>query len=788
MSFKGLFDKFATSGRLAVLTALLVLMFLSLSSSVVLAQSSLEELKISSIETAGNLTVSRSKILSSIVTRVGQYYDESAVAGDVSKIAKLDGVEYAYYNAKETQGRVVLTFVIVEKNIIRGLAIVGNKKLKDRKLRKAADLKLGDYIDSFTLQNAIEDMLEQYHKKGYHFADISIDAEKLNLGIVYFNVQEGPKVKVKDIVFEGNYSFKDSELIKALKLRKKKMLIFPQSFVQDLFETDAEKLREIYQKKGFLDTLIVAEPVFSEDKKTVEVRYVIREGAVYYIDDIEISGNEYFSEQELLNVMRLKQDARYNSEFAEFDQKKVKDLFLEQGFIDVNVDFERQFISQGKTKVVYDIEQGDRFKIGKIDITGNVTTHDKVVRRVLDESGFRPGKWYNGKIASGTGKGDLEYDVRRSALADSAFITPTDGGQGQKDAQVNITEGQTGMIIFGAGIDSNDGAIGQIIVEQRNFDIGDWPSSMSEFLRGRSFKGAGQQMRLSLEPGTQLSRFSLNFTEPFLNDRPVSMNVSASKYSRGRENYYEDRLRGYVGFERRFIESKWRAGVAFRGENVDVNDIDDDAPKEVTDVEGATDLYGMKFYVRRENTDNKYIPTTGEDYEVSVEEVMGDFTYTILSGTYRWYHTLAEDLSERKTVLETKFQASSIVGGDAPLFEKFYGGGNRSIRGFDYRGVSPRGINPITGEEDDPVGSDWIVVANTEIVVPMASDTFAALFFFDAGMVETGGIRTAIGTGIQIMLPQWFGPVPMRFELAAPLSKDETDETKAFSFSVGRLF
>jgi outer membrane protein assembly factor BamA len=141
-------------------------------------------------------------------------------------------------------------------------------------------------------------------------------------------------------------------------------------------------------------------------------------------------------------------------------------------------------------------------------------------------------------------------------------------------------------------------------------------------------------------------------------------------------------------------------------------------------------------------------------------------------------------LAERKTVLATKLLAASVVG-DAPPFEKFYAGGTGTygIRGFDYRGVSTRG-----GVGKDPIGSDWIVLANAEATVPLASETFAALFFIDSGMIDSGGYRAAVGTGIQILIPQWFGPVPMRLEIAAPLMKDGDDNTQVFSFSVGRLF
>ena len=201
-------------------------------------------------------------------------------------------------------------------------------------------------------------------------------------------------------------------------------------------------------------------------------------------------------------------------------------------------------------------------------------------------------------------------------------------------------------------------------------------------------------------------------------------------------------------------------------------------------------MVGLRLSIRKDTTDSRFLPTRGYNFDSSFEQVGGDFTFSIVSGTQRWYKTLYEDLAERKTVLETKIRVASILG-DAPAFEKFYAGGTGSIRGFDYRGVSTRGLqtggvpNP---QRKDPIGSDWLVTANAEVAIPLTTEVLSALFFVDTGVIDTGGVRASIGAGIQIMLPQWFGPVPMRFEFAIPIAKDNVDETQVFSFTVGALF
>jgi outer membrane protein insertion porin family len=287
-----------------------------------------------------------------------------------------------------------------------------------------------------------------------------------------------------------------------------------------------------------------------------------------------------------------------------------------------------------------------------------------------------------------------------------------------------------------------------------------------------------------------VSQYSVSFTEPYLNDKPTSLDVVGSSWGRWRESYDEQRTKGFVGLEKRY-KDKWRRSIGFRVENVDVQNIDYDAPTEIQDVEGGNLLAGVRLGVGRNLVDNMFNPSKGHGFDIGYEQVAGDHTFGIASTTYRKYYTLYEDIAERKTVLAAKLLAATTVG-SAPPFEKFYAGGTGTygIRGFQYRGVSTRGLqtNVTAPERKDPIGSDWIFIANVETAVPLVGNNVAALFFVDSGAIDTGGYRVGAGAGIQILIPQWFGPVPMRFELAAPLMKSEGDKTQAFSFSVGTLF
>ena len=750
--------------------------------------------EIGSIRTAGNVSVTDAQILSRVRSRAGELFDPATAAEDAKRIARLPGVEYSYYNTDVVDNRIRLTFVVVERNLVRSIIFVGNRAYRTNALRQKLGFKTGDYLDPTLAEAYRRTIAEFYRTKGFAFVQVVLDSDQLSVGKVIYTIDEGPRVRITKVLFSGNSAIKTAALRGAIKTGTREWFIWPAYYVEEKPAEDVARLQNIYQAKGFLDADITERRQFSEDKRKVRITFVIDEGPVYAIEKIVFTGNEHFDEKELRAELKLQQGQIYNERKARSDVKRLLKFYRENGFIDANVKQRHRFLSESGVNVEFEIIEGERFRIGRINITGNEQTQDKVIRRVLDEYEFQPGRWYNADMARGDGSGYLEKLIRRTALTESATITPSGEMPGQKDAQVSVIEGQTGMVMLGGGVSSDLGLIGQLIVEQRNFDISDWPESFGEFITGKAFKGAGQSLRIALQPGTEVSEYSINFTEPYFRDKPISLDVVGLSREWERECYDEGKERGYIGFERRH-KNRWRKSIGFRLENVDAEDVELNAPREIKDIGSDNFLAGVRLGIGRDLTDDRFNPTQGYSFNVGYEQVGGDHTFGILSGVYRRYGTLYEDLAERRTILSTKLLAATVVG-DAPPFEKFYGGGTGTygIRGFDYRGVSTRGLPEIGGvpvpgaDREDPIGSDWIFLANAEVTVPLVGEEFSALFFIDSGAIDSGDYRASVGTGIQILIPQWFGPVPMRIGVAAPILKDDGDDTEAFFFSVGRLF
>jgi len=703
-----------------------------------------------------------------------------------------------YGCASSTKRAAVLVRDSGDRNIIKSIDFVNNRAFKDKSLERKLDFEVGDYLDPILAEAYRRTIAEFYRKKGFAFAEVTLDSEKLEQGRVVYTVDEGPRVKIASINFSGNDSIKTSSLKSAVKTKKRKWFFWPGYYVEEVPAEDVARLQNIYYERGFLDYNITAKREFTDDRRKVYIAFEIDEGPTYTVGKTFLTGNKHFDDQKLLEGLQLEQGQIYHKRRADSHVKEILKLYHESGFLDAQVK-QGLVLDVNVVDVEFYISEGEQFRIGRVDITGNEQTQDKVIRRVLDEYGFVPGQFYNANLAPRQGDGKLEGYVQRMTLAEEVIIRPVmpeDGADNRKDVKVDITEGQTGAVIFSGGVSSDSDVIGQLVWEQRNFDISDWPESLGEFITGQAFKGAGQSLRIALEPGTRVSQYSVTFSEPYFQDKPLALNVKGSSWEREIERrgdhrlYDEGRTKGYVGFEKRYKDN-WRRSVGFRVENINIDSIYFYAPKEIKDVEGYTFLTGVRFGVGRDLTDDRFNPSKGYTFNASYEQVTGDETFGILRGNCVGYRTLYEDLVERKTVLAMKFLAATTLS-YAPPFEKFYGGGTGSygIRGFDYRGVSTRGLktNIVSHERKDPIGSNWIFLANTEVTVPLISDNFSGLFFVDSGAIDSGKYRASVGIGIQILIPYWFGPMPMRFEFATPFMKDDEDEIRVFSFSVGGLF
>jgi outer membrane protein insertion porin family len=312
-------------------------------------------------------------------------------------------------------------------------------------------------------------------------------------------------------------------------------------------------------------------------------------------------------------------------------------------------------------------------------------------------------------------------------------------------------------------------------------------------MRAQTLKGAGQTFRIVAEPGTEMMRFQVEWLDPAIFDQPYSVGAQAFFFTRQRETYDENRY-GVVGSLGHRFENQWYGELAVRPEGVDINNLNHHAPPEVLDVEGMSFLTGFKGTLVRDRTDSRWMPSEGDRIMLSAEEVVGSFNFLRTNAEYRFYRTLYTDAMDRKHILATRLAAGDIAS-DAPVFERFYGGGSGSVRGFKYRGISPRSEGSALGVgRGEAIGGDFMVFAGSEYSFPIfgtEGSQLRGVLFLDTGTVEQdigiNAYRASVGFGFRWAIP-FLGPVPMAFDFGFPVSKQPDDDTQIFSFSVGWSF
>jgi outer membrane protein insertion porin family len=348
-----------------------------------------------------------------------------------------------------------------------------------------------------------------------------------------------------------------------------------------------------------------------------------------------------------------------------------------------------------------------------------------------------------------------------------------------------VEETQTGRLMFGVGVNSNAGVVGNIVIDERNFDIFRIPRGWEEIRNFTAFRGGGQQLRIEAVPGNQLQRYMITFREPYLFDSLVSLGLSGFLYTRQYYGWDEERIGGRVSFGYQFpYRPDLSVNLALGGQNVEISDPRTPTPPQVTEVLGDNALYTARVSLMHDTRDSAFLATEGHLFEIAYEHGFGDFNYPRGSiEAKQYFHTMERADGSGRHVLSFSGQAA-ISGEDTPVFDNYYAGGFSTIRGFDFRGASPRMFNV-------PIGGRFMLLGSVEYMVPVTpDDMLRAVVFCDAGTVEEDveinedNFRVAPGFGLRITVPA-LGPAPIALDLAVPVAHAGGDDIQNFSFFVG---
>jgi len=690
-----------------------------------------------------------------------------------------------FATTEQQNGVTIVFFHLVEKPKIQAIIFRGAKKIKEKDLLGLLDFKQGDAMDPLKVRSGVETIAQKYRDEGFNEAGVTLEEKSLAKGIVRYDITEGPKVRVTKILFEGQRTFTDRRLIGQIETKTYVWILRPGTYAETQIQEDIVSLRNFYRKEGFLDAQVGRKLELSPDRQKLTITFIIDEGARYSIARIDVEGIKHFAKEQIFSAMQLVVGSILNLDQLEADRKKILSLYGGDGYIYATAETIYTYAeTPGTVNLKVRIIESNPYKIGRIIIRGNKKTQDRVIRRTLD---FYPTQTFDLNKMQ-----DRERRLRETRLFKEASIKPIPGEvEDERDALIQVEEADTTKVMAGVGVTSNSGIVGNISIENWNFNIWDKPRTLGEFFRGQAYKGAGQTLKLSFEPGTQMTTFRIDFTEPYLFDMPVSFGWSAYLFERKREGYKEGRVGTIFSLGKRFKDI-YSVGSAFRFEGIKIDGIDKHfwffAPEDILAVEGHSMLTSLKLSITRDTTDSFMMPTRGTRLSASWEQAGmfgGDYTFSkvVTEGTY--YKTLRTDVYDRKTVWSSNVTAGYIAG-DAPVFERFYGGGIGSIRGFKYRGISPR-----QWPSDTQVGGNSEFLVGNEVEFPLAGKMLRGVTFLDMGSVDDDfaitAWRASIGVGVRLTL-DFFGPVPLAFDFAFPISKASEDDPQIFSFSLGATF
>lgn len=808
----------------------------ALAQSAAIEDETLADRPIARVVFTGLSRVTEREVLNNTRVAAGQPFEAAAVRSDVATLYRLgqfDTVDALVRLLPD--GTVELTYALVEQPIVRDLQVVGNKVVSDQELRKTIPLYAGGPRDDFLLEQSVSRIKELYRKRGNYLAEVTVDETRLkDTGILILRVVEGPRVKVKEIEFVGNESFTASELAGEVRTRTAVPLFVKGELDEELLVDDVATLDRFYKDRGFLDVRVDRRIEISPDSKEAKVVFVVSEGRRYRLRSVTVEGRgveeprplAVLDEKQIRDLLAIQPGDIYSRLKLDKSIASVRDSYHLLGHVDVTItDRAVRVGDEPEVALVLTIREGRRTIAGLINIQGNFLTKDKVVRRLVR---IQPGRTLDGRELETARKrvqasqlfNDVRVTVQRARDDEQDALELTDpfgklasgddasgapGGPDDpavaaervervrtdvRDILVEVKERNTGSVNFGVGLGTDSGVFGEFSVSQRNFDIADTPETLDELISGRAFRGAGQQFRMSIAPGNEVTNFSLEFVEPHLLETDYSLRLSPFYRIRLYEDYDENRVSLPISLSRR-LGDFWSVSLNTALTSVELSSFDPDTPIEVFEDRGPTTLASLGFSVRRTDVDRQFRPSRGSSAEFSATQFVSfdDVDpFTVLRAGYTQFFTVTEDFLGRRSTLRLATDVGYIVGDEAPVYERFYLGG-RTFRGFDFRTISPKSranIDPTTPRSNDPVGGTWLFSLGLQYEQPIFQNSFTMVGFIDSGTVtdEIGldQYRVSAGLGIRLYLPQ-FGPAPLAFDFAFPVVKEDTDETQVFSFS-----
>lgn len=729
--------------------------------------------RIREIRVVGNQRIEQATIESYIAVRRGEPFSPAALDESLKALFQTGLFEDVRIRREGDQ----LIVEVIENPLINRIAFEGNRAIQDTILEAEVALRPRQIFSRARVQEAVTRILELYRRSGRFSARVEpkvIELDQNRVDLV-FEIDEGPLTKVRGISFIGNEAFSDSTLrgaIQTVETAWWRLFTSDDTYDPDRLEVDKELLRRFYLARGYAEMQVVsAVAELTPDGREFYITFTIDEGPRYRFGTIDVRSTvPDLAPEELRAAVTVREGTVYNAEEIETSIQRLTDRLGALGYAFTRVEPVQRLNREELTvDLVFEVSEGPRVYVERIEIRGNVRTLDSVIRREF-------------RLAEGDAFNAALLRRSRQRLINLGFFETVDITTAQGSApdkiviNVRVAERSTGELSFGAGFSTVDGPLADVRFRERNL------------------LGRGQEVIANLTISGRRQNAQFSFTEPWFLDRELAagFDIYRTKTNYQTEANFDEAVAGATVRGSYALTEDLRHAVRYSLRRTQIQDVDDDASPFIRREQGArwTSAVGQTFtYDRR---DQRFLPSEG--YAVRIDQEIaglgGDSRYLRHEGRADWYYSFAPDW-----VLNLGLSAGYIfafAGEKVTLTERFFVGGT-NFRGFSFAGIGPR-----DRRTEDALGGNFYYVGTAELRFPLGLPKELRIFgrtFVDVGTLtdidindprieDSGKLRASAGFGLS-----WLSPLgPLAIDLGFAFLKDRGDETETFRLSFGTRF
>jgi outer membrane protein insertion porin family len=728
-----------------------------------------------------------------------------------------------------------IIFKMEERQRVKIVDYVGSKKLEQSKIddklkEESVQIRLDSFIDPGIVKKVEGIVRDMMSEKGYEFAKVTHEIKELASGpkLVHltFHIEEGPQVKIKRMIFDGNKAMSDGKLIHQMKDNR------PQHWLSwitgrgtyhgEKFEEDAERLQEHYRNEGYIAARVGTPEVKvlddSPDRKTryIELTIPITEGDRYRVGSFTFDGNKTLKSEPLRGLFNLKEGDYYSEKKVRKGMEQARNLYGTGGYWEFTgypdlkprnlpdpekADDPAAVAEAKKQPAIVDVtmrlQEGEQYFVDRITFVGNTTTRDSVVRREMRllENGV-----FNTEALKFSVKriNQLGYFKEIEAGPDNPKVEKVPGEKNKVNVTLKFQEQNRNQLTFGAGVSQYEGVFGQLSFQTANF------------------LGRGESVTFSMLAGSQVQNYQLAFSEPYVFDRPITAGVDL--YRREIHYYYsytQDSVGGNVvtGFPTGNFTRMFMSYTLQKDRVKDINKLYLDpaviarnpflADALLVGAGGSRTVSQITPSLVQNTIDNPIFPNEGHRFTLSSDfaGVGGDVNFVKPRLEAVWWKPTSRKLTlGMRAEVDYIKPFGSTTSHNLPIYERLFLGGEYSVRGYDIRTIGPRDF----GTAQAP-GTFIVLGGNKDLLFNLeyqyaVTGPFRVMTYFDAGQVRDFGERFRLNafvmsTGIEA---RFFMPVlnvPFRLIFAHNMNRDgiydnnlRPTRANVFRFAVGSTF